>query len=105
MILFEIELLLTRQLAQLLNNEARERLSRIRIVREDRARAVEQLLVRMARSGQISRKLTEPELVSLLEQIKGPSGPKIVYNRRGDEDQPIVEENSNKDDSEDDFFD
>lgn len=101
-----LERSLTSQLAQLLTNEARERLSRIRIVREDRARGVEQLLVRMARSGQISRKLTEPELVSLLEQIKGPSGPKIVYNRRGDDGQPTVDEKQSKDDdSEDDFFD
>lgn len=33
--------------------------------------AVEELLLRMAKTGQISHKISEPELIELLEKISG----------------------------------
>ncbi len=54
-------------LSQILDAPARDRLSRIAIVKSDRARAVEDLIMRMAQGGQIRQKITESELVGLLE--------------------------------------
>ncbi|KAI8910316.1 PDCD5-related protein [Gorgonomyces haynaldii] len=43
-------------LASILDNSARERLARISIVKQDKARQVEEMLIRMAQSGQIRGK-------------------------------------------------
>ncbi|CAG8490505.1 7483_t:CDS:10 [Diversispora eburnea] len=61
----------TRQtmLAQILDNEARERLARISLVKVDKARSVEDLLIRMAQTGQLRGKVSESQLIDLLEQI------------------------------------
>ncbi|ORZ22809.1 PDCD5-related protein [Lobosporangium transversale] len=71
-------------LIQILDGEARERLSRIAIVKPDKARAVEDLLIRMAQGGQVRSKITETQLIELLEQVnqQTKSETKIVYNRR-----------------------
>ena len=45
--------------------------SRIAVVRPDKARGVEELLLRMARSGQLQGRVTEAQLVQFLEQISG----------------------------------
>jgi len=41
------------------------------VVRPDKARGVEELLLRMARSGQLQGRVTEAQLVQFLEQISG----------------------------------
>ncbi|KAF9399605.1 hypothetical protein BGX21_005938 [Mortierella sp. AD011] len=71
-------------LVQILDGEARERLSRIAIVKAEKARAVEDLLIRMAQGGQVRSKITEKQLIELLEQVnqQTKSETKIVYNRR-----------------------
>ncbi|KAF9374596.1 hypothetical protein CPB97_012010 [Podila verticillata] len=71
-------------LIQILDGEARERLSRIAIVKADKARAVEDLLIRMAQGGQVRSKITEKQLIELLEQVNQQTKheTKIVYNRR-----------------------
>ncbi|KAF9282601.1 Programmed cell death protein 5 [Linnemannia elongata] len=71
-------------LIQILDGEARERLSRIAMVKADKARAVEDLLIRMAQGGQVRAKITEKQLIELLEQVnqQTKSETKIVYNRR-----------------------
>ncbi|KAF9931126.1 Programmed cell death protein 5 [Linnemannia zychae] len=71
-------------LIQILDGEARERLSRIAIVKADKARAVEDLLIRMAQGGQVRAKITEKQLIELLEQVnqQNKQETKIVYNRR-----------------------
>jgi programmed cell death protein 5 len=69
---------------------ARDRLRRIAIVKPDRARSVEDLIIRMAQSGQVRQRITEPELVGLLEEIAGQEGArqqtKIINARRRDLD-------------------
>ncbi|CAI2188675.1 7482_t:CDS:2, partial [Funneliformis geosporum] len=72
----------TRQamLTQILENQARERLARISMVKADKARAVEDLLIRMVQAGQLRGKVSEPQLIELLEQINQQQKPetKIV---------------------------
>ncbi|RIA80571.1 PDCD5-related protein [Glomus cerebriforme] len=81
----------TRQamLTQILDNEARERLARISMVKADKARAVEDLLIRMAQTGQLRGKVSESQLIEILEQINQQQKPetKIVYNRRKFDDE------------------
>ncbi|KAI8374514.1 PDCD5-related protein [Radiomyces spectabilis] len=76
-------------LYQILDNNARERLARIHMVKADKARAVEDLLIRMAQSNQLRSKVTEQMLIDLLGQLnqqdQGTS--KIVYNRRRFDDE------------------
>ncbi|KAI8812293.1 PDCD5-related protein [Cladochytrium replicatum] len=71
-------------LVQILSNEARERLSRVSIVKPEKARAVEDYLLKLAQSRQLSGKVAEGQLIELLEQIssQGKTENKIVYNRR-----------------------
>ncbi|KAI8364818.1 PDCD5-related protein [Choanephora cucurbitarum] len=73
-------------LYQILDNSARERLGRIQMVKADKARAVEDLLIRMAQSNQLRAKVTEKQLIDLLGQISqqdsSSNQTRIVYNRR-----------------------
>ncbi|KAL1934240.1 hypothetical protein VTP01DRAFT_6422 [Rhizomucor pusillus] len=74
------------QLYQILDNSARERLARINMVKADKARAVEDLLIRLAQSNQLRGKVSEQQLIDLLGKINqqepSASQTKIVYNRR-----------------------
>ncbi|KAI8920415.1 double-stranded DNA-binding domain-containing protein [Entophlyctis helioformis] len=76
-------------LYQILDNQARERLARISIVKADKARAVEDMLLRMAQSGQLRSKVNESQLIDFLGQISGQqqTTTKITYNRRKDDDE------------------
>lgn len=56
-------------LSQILSAEARERLARIALVKPEKARGVEDVLLRAAQMGQIVEKVSEERLISLLEQI------------------------------------
>ncbi|KAI7905330.1 PDCD5-related protein [Cokeromyces recurvatus] len=73
-------------LYQILDNSARERLARIQMVKADKARAVEDLLIRMAQTNQLRSKVTEKQLIDLLSQISqqdsNSTQTRIVYNRR-----------------------
>ncbi|GAA5865663.1 hypothetical protein JCM3774_004955 [Rhodotorula dairenensis] len=57
-------------MSQILSPEARERLSRIALVKPDRARAIEQLLARMAQSGQLRGRVSEDQLIDVLDQVE-----------------------------------
>ncbi|POY72688.1 hypothetical protein BMF94_4517 [Rhodotorula taiwanensis] len=57
-------------MSQILSPEARERLSRIALVKPDRARAIEQLLARMAGSGQLRGRVSEDQLIDVLDQVE-----------------------------------
>jgi programmed cell death protein 5 len=43
--------------------------ARISIVKPEKARAVEDLILRMAQSGQLGAKISEQRLIGLLEQL------------------------------------
>nr|GLL45924.1 DNA-binding protein DDB_G0278111 [Ipomoea trifida] len=56
-------------LSQILTSEARERVARIALVKPEKARGVEDVILRAAQFGQISEKVSEEKLIQLLEQI------------------------------------
>eukprot|EP00250_Pteridium_aquilinum_P017773 c2377_g1_i1 orf=210-608(+) len=71
-------------LARVLSSEARERLSRIALVKPEKARGVEDLILRSAQMGQIAEKVSEERLIALLEQINEQThkAPKVTIQRR-----------------------
>ncbi|KAI5969609.1 hypothetical protein CANMA_001272 [Candida margitis] len=89
-------------LGKVLETEARERLSRVRIVRPDRAQAVENYILKLYSIGQIRQKLREKDIVEILEGLSRDTqqkqSSKIVYDRK----QTLDDED---DGDEDDFFD
>ncbi|AXA49371.1 programmed cell death protein 5 [Malassezia restricta] len=56
-------------LSQILDSEARERLSRIALVKPQKADAISDILLRMAQSGQVRQRVTEDQLILLLDQL------------------------------------
>ncbi|XP_071690113.1 uncharacterized protein [Rutidosis leptorrhynchoides] len=56
-------------LSQILTSQARERIARIALVKPEKARGVEDVILRAAQMGQIVEKVSEEKLISLLEQI------------------------------------
>lgn len=80
-------------LTSILLPEARERLGRVAVVKPDIARAVEDHLLGLFRSGKLREQVTEGLLIKLLEQVgsaggggagggSGGSGPKVVVQRK-----------------------
>ncbi|KZT67801.1 hypothetical protein DAEQUDRAFT_654296, partial [Daedalea quercina L-15889] len=55
-------------LATVLDNAARERLARIALVSPQRSQQIEGILLRMAQTGQLRGRVTESQLIDLLEQ-------------------------------------
>lgn len=97
-------------LPQLLTQDARERLNRIRIVKPDRASQAEQLIISMAQTGQIQQRVDEPSLVKLLDQLTQHQEPtnRLKFSRReSDSEEDELEQPTNQanEDSDDDFFD
>lgn len=56
-------------LTQILTQDARARLNSIALVKPDKAKQLEGMLINMARSGQLSEKMSEEQLVQILGQI------------------------------------
>lgn len=87
-------------LNRILTNEARERLSRVKIVRPDRAQAVENYIIKLYSMGQIHQKLGEKDIVQILDGLSRDSQQKqqtkITFNRKNIADD---------DEDDDDFFD
>ncbi|MCQ8893193.1 MAG: DNA-binding protein [Methanolinea sp.] len=57
-------------LLQIMEPAARERLNAIRLTRPDFARAVEQQLVLLAKSGRLTQKITDEQLKAILQQLQ-----------------------------------
>ena len=60
---------LDRMLQQILDSEARERLTRIRMSRPELAEAVTRQLVALAQQGRLARQLTDADLRTILAQV------------------------------------
>ena len=75
------------------------------MVRPDRAKAVENYIGKLAQSGQLRRKMTEKELVQILDGIARDQDlqnqSKIVFNRKN----AANSYGGDDDDEDDDFFD
>ncbi|XP_047311137.1 DNA-binding protein DDB_G0278111-like [Impatiens glandulifera] len=71
-------------LTQIMSSEARERLARIALVKPEKARGVEDVVLRAAQMGQIAEKVSEEKLISLLEQINTQTSKqtKVIIQRR-----------------------
>ncbi|KAI8450715.1 PDCD5-related protein, partial [Phakopsora pachyrhizi] len=57
-------------ISQIVDSDARERLSRIALVRPKRAREIEDMLIRMAQTGQLRGRVSEEQLIGVLDQIE-----------------------------------
>ncbi|KAL1834051.1 hypothetical protein ACET3Z_003702 [Daucus carota] len=71
-------------LSQIVSSEARERIARIALVKPEKARGVEDVILRAAQMGQIVEKVSEERLISLLEQINTQTAKqtKVTIQRR-----------------------
>ncbi|KAG7452799.1 uncharacterized protein BT62DRAFT_27018 [Guyanagaster necrorhizus] len=80
-------------MATVLDTAARERLSRIALVSPERSQQIEGILFRMVKSGQLKGRVSENQLIELLDQVEEAQGAKtakkstIVYQRRKDIDE------------------
>lgn len=105
-----------------LQPEAMERLSRVAMVRPDRAAAVENYLRQLISTGQVQHKVSESEIVQILNGVskeqQKKSETRIIFERKGDDmleddlydggkvkDGRSGNDNAVNTDSEDDFFD
>ncbi|KAL4429594.1 hypothetical protein ABPG77_008643 [Micractinium sp. CCAP 211/92] len=73
-------------LVNLMQPAARDRLARISLVKPDKARAIEDMLIMAARRGQIQEKVSEARLIELLEQVSEQTEKKTkvtIQRRRG----------------------
>lgn len=75
-------------LNQFLTSEARERVARIALVKPEKAKGVEDIILRAAQMGQIVEKVSEQKLIELLEQINTQTSKqtKVTIQRRRFED-------------------
>ncbi|KAJ7360423.1 Programmed cell death protein 5 [Desmophyllum pertusum] len=71
-------------LSQILEQGARARLNSIALVKPEKAKMMESMLIQMARSGQIAGKLSESQLVSLLQDMseRTQKKTKVKFNRK-----------------------
>lgn len=53
---------------------AHHAVSRIALVKPQKARAIQDLILRMAQSGQVRQRISEEQLIGLLEQVEGQQG-------------------------------
>jgi DNA-binding TFAR19-related protein (PDSD5 family) len=58
-------------LEQILEPAAKDRMNRLKLVKKDKARAVEDSLIKAATSGQLRAKLSEEQLISMLDGVGG----------------------------------
>jgi len=68
----EAEAMKQRALAMLLDSEARQRLTNVKMVKPELAAAVENYLINAATSGRLNRALTDDELKQILLTIQQP---------------------------------
>ena len=81
-------------LGQILTNEAKERLANIAVVKPQKAEQLEMLLIQNAQRGMIQGKVTEGQMIDLLEQVsekeaKPATSIKFQRKRLGDDDDDL----------------
>uniref|UniRef100_A0A671UWL6 Programmed cell death protein 5 n=1 Tax=Sparus aurata TaxID=8175 RepID=A0A671UWL6_SPAAU len=71
-------------LAQVLDQSARARLSNLALVKPEKANAVENYLIQMARFGKLGGKISEAGLIEILEKVSQQTEKKttVKFNRR-----------------------
>ncbi len=58
-------------LEQILEPAAKDRMNRLKLVKKDKARAVEDSLIKAATTGQLRNKVSEEALISMLDGVAG----------------------------------
>lgn len=90
-------------ISRFLEPEALERLSRVSLVRPDRAQAVENYLKQLVSTGQLRNKVSEKDIVQILDGVAREQNKKnetkIIFDRRETVEDDVELEND------DDFFD
>ncbi|KAK2467006.1 hypothetical protein APHAL10511_001264 [Amanita phalloides] len=82
-------------IATILDNAARERLSRIALVSPERSKRIEDLIISLAQGGKLKVRVTESQLIDLLEQLEDAQGKStskkstIVFQRKKDIDDDL----------------
>ncbi|KAF8350809.1 PDCD5-related protein [Amanita rubescens] len=82
-------------IATVLDSAARERLSRIALVSPDRSAKIESLIISLAQGGKLKSRVTENQLIELLEQLEDAQGKStsrkstVVFQRRKDIDDDL----------------
>ena len=90
-------------LSQILTQDARERLSRVQMVKPESARMVSEHILMMAQSGKLRSKIDGSQLVKLLEQVQESTKPaKIKFQRKGEDDQVLGQRTAKKQEDSDD---
>ncbi|CAH0546274.1 unnamed protein product [Brassicogethes aeneus] len=72
-------------LIQIMDQAARARLNTLMLTKPEKGKMVENMLVRMAQSGQICTKIGETELIGLLENVNSQlsqNKPSVKFDRR-----------------------
>ncbi|CAM9194093.1 unnamed protein product [Choristocarpus tenellus] len=71
-------------LDQIMTSEAKLRLSTIAMVKAEKARGVEDMLINAAKSGRLGGKVTEDQLIQMLEQVSSKTEKKtrVTMKRR-----------------------
>ncbi|XP_037606568.1 programmed cell death protein 5 [Sebastes umbrosus] len=71
-------------LAQVLDQSARARLNNLALVKPEKAKAVENYLIQMARFGKLGGKISESGLIEILEKVSQETDKKttVKFNRR-----------------------
>eukprot|EP00158_Paraphelidium_tribonemae_P008823 Partr_v1_DN28698_c0_g1_i1_m50161 putative Programmed cell death len=73
----------SQMLHSILEPDARERLSRISIVKPEKAAAVQDLIIRLASGGRLGKRISEKDLIDLLNQTNQQSqAPQVIIQRR-----------------------
>ncbi|CRG96641.1 apoptosis-related protein, putative [Plasmodium gallinaceum] len=81
-------------LKSLLTPEAHARLSRIAIVKEDKARKIEDIIIRNSQMGLLHKKIDDDQLIKIIEQIS-----EKIYKK-----EPVIEIRRRKQFDDDDDF-
>lgn len=71
-------------LAQVLDQSARARLNNLALVKPEKAKAVENYLIQMARFGKLGGKISESGLIEILEKVSQETDKKttVKFNRQ-----------------------
>ncbi|KAH0793176.1 DNA-binding protein [Histomonas meleagridis] len=74
-------------LEQLLTSEAKERLSRIRLVKPEKVRQVEDLILMTAQQHRLGGPITDAQLCQMLESVSQTNNTEVKIAHRGKKDE------------------
>ena len=81
-------------LAKLLTSEAKERLNRIRLVKPEKARLVEDMLLQMSSQHQLGGQIQDDQIVELLNKVSSQEKKEITIVHRGKrEEESLIDGN------------